>query len=100
LLSYVQEKESLCTTAAGDGNGDGITGTELRALIIISYRLPVLLRNNHIAHEAAHANRVLWSLLSLVFLQSQYKDEMIRCNEGALDMHLVEHITCTKKLGA
>jgi hypothetical protein len=29
--------ESLCTTAAGDGNGDGITGTELRALIIKSW---------------------------------------------------------------
>jgi hypothetical protein len=26
--------ESICTTAAGDGNGDGITGTELRALLI------------------------------------------------------------------
>jgi hypothetical protein len=29
--------ESLCTKAAGDGNGDGITGTELRALIIITH---------------------------------------------------------------
>ena len=32
LLKRRAQMESLCTTAAGDGNGDGITGTELRAL--------------------------------------------------------------------
>jgi hypothetical protein len=35
--------ESLCTTAAGDGNGDGITGTELRALTILPQFYSVML---------------------------------------------------------